>query len=237
MNHDVVYLLKNDIKADELRYSLRSIEKNFPLARVWFFGGCPAGIEPDQYVNIRQRGLSKWMKSTGSLKAACKMEELSADFWLFNDDFFILEKVYALPYMYRGTLKDRVDGLRKKRRRSDYADQLERTAVLLERNGCDTRDYALHVPMLINKAKALEVFRVFPDCPMFRSLYGNFWNVGGVQSKDVKIYDLQGEPAPGQQLVSTCDQSFKNGDVGAFIRSRFTDSCKWESNNGTLHNA
>ena len=39
--YDVVYILKNDVKPDEIRYSLRSIEQNLEHGNVWFFGGIP----------------------------------------------------------------------------------------------------------------------------------------------------------------------------------------------------
>ncbi len=46
-NRDVVYILKNDIKSDELRYSLRSVCESFPCRNVVFIGGCPNDITPD----------------------------------------------------------------------------------------------------------------------------------------------------------------------------------------------
>lgn len=46
--YDIVYILKNDVKPDEIRYSLRSIEQNLEHGNVWFFGGIPEGIRPDR---------------------------------------------------------------------------------------------------------------------------------------------------------------------------------------------
>ena len=48
--NDIVYILKNDVEPNELRYSLRTVEKNFPHGRVFFFCGCPQGITPDRFV-------------------------------------------------------------------------------------------------------------------------------------------------------------------------------------------
>ena len=50
---DIVYLLREG-ENDELRYSLRSVERNFPHDRVIFYGGKPDGIEPDEYIHIEQ---------------------------------------------------------------------------------------------------------------------------------------------------------------------------------------
>ena len=229
MNNDVVYILKNNISSDELRYSLRTVERNFPHRKVWFFGGCPKDIRPDEYVKIDQRGLTKWERSTNTLRVACETEDLTEDFWLFNDDFFVLEPVRSLPYMVRGELATRIQDIVSRRVIHKYADNLEEARKQLEAKGCSTLDYALHVPMLINKQKALEVLDTFRS-PMFRSLYGNYWNVGGIVTRDVKIHKTTGLPEAGQLLVSTNDTSFSEGEVGKLIKSRFTEPCKWEAN-------
>lgn len=227
MNHDIVYILRNNPGADELRYSLRSVERNFPHGRVWFFGGCPNGIRPDVYVNIKQRGGTKWERSTNSLRVACETEDLTEDFWLFNDDFFVLEPVRSLPYMVRGELATRIQDIVSRRTIHKYADYLDMARKSLEEKGYGSMDYALHVPMLINKQKALEVLNTF-RCPMFRSLYGNYWKVGGILTVDVKIHNTTDVPKEGQLLVSTNDRSFSEGEVGRFIKSRFTEPSKWE---------
>ena len=70
--YDVVYILKNDIKTDEIRYSLRSIEQNLPHKNVWFVGGQPAGLKPDKALPMKQKGILKWEKARSSLLAICK---------------------------------------------------------------------------------------------------------------------------------------------------------------------
>ena len=115
MRHDIVYILKEDIGAEELRYSLRSVQANFPHRRVWFFCGCPDGITPDGYVRFKQTGRNKWQKSTSTFRKIAETDAVSDDFWLFNDDFFVMQKVIDLPYMIRGSLTDRVAGIREKR--------------------------------------------------------------------------------------------------------------------------
>ena len=228
MNNDIVYILRNKVDPDELRYSLRSVERNFPHRKVWFFGGCPNGIRPDEYVEVKQWGGTKWARSTNTIRIVCENDDVTKDFWLFNDDFFILEAVRSLPYMIRGGLQERVDALKKRGNIHVYGDHLETAMKQLQEKGFGTLDYTLHVPMLINRAKALEVLDTFPRCPMFRSLYGNYCNVGGIVTPDVKIRDDKGLPDEGQTLLSTSDGSFADGEVGKYIRSRFTERSKWE---------
>lgn len=225
MANDIVYLLRNGIDSEELRYSLRSVQANFPYNKVWFVGGCPKDITPDVYIPMKQQGNTKWARSTSSLKAVCKAESLTEDFWLFNDDFFILEPVNDLPYMYKGLLADRQP------LNSTYMHMLKATEEQLTKAGLSTLDYAIHVPMLINKQKAQIVFRQFPNNPMFRCLYGNYWQVGGELVSDVKIYDRETLPPENARLCSTVDEIFRFGAVGKYIKKRFTEPSKWEEHN------
>ena len=228
VKNDIVYILKSDIQPDELRYSLRSVCKNFPYKRVWFYGGCPEGIKPDMMVEFTQTGVNKWEKVNNTLKAICKNGEITEDFWLFNDDFFIMKKLAKLEPMVGGSLYARCARIVKKYgRETSYAAQLQATARELKARGYDRLDYALHVPMLINRAKGLETLRAFKGFPMFRSLYGNMHEIGGVISKDVKIQD-GAVPTGAEALISTNDLSFRDGAVGQFIRDAFPDKCKYE---------
>ena len=88
---DVVYILKADIDPYELRYSLRSVEKNFPFRKVWFVCGQPKGFEPDGRIVHKQTGDTKWEKARSSLLKVCASEEITEDFYLFNDDFFVMK--------------------------------------------------------------------------------------------------------------------------------------------------
>ena len=228
MKHDIVYILQHGVMPNELRYSLRSVGMNFPHGRVFFFCGLPQGIEPDCFVPFQQSGVSKWERSTSTLRKICTTDEVSDDFWLFNDDFYILEKVSDLPYMYSGALSERISELIERRGVSSYTVKLKECEIALRVAGCDTLNYALHVPMLINKQKALETLDRFPTCPMFRSLYGNHHEVGGIRADDVKIHDRFSLPREGQALLSTSDTSFRCGAVGDYIKKKFTEASRWE---------
>ena len=228
--YDIVYILKNDVDPDEIRYSLRSVCKNFPYRKIWFFGGKPEGIEPNKYVPVDQRGVEVWRKVTNTLEIVCETKGVSSNFWLFNDDFFVMQPLEEMPPVYNGTLLERITELRSRREgaQSLYSIRLMRAEAHLLEAGYTTLNYAVHVPMLINKKKALETIRTFPRCAMFRSLYGILWKVGGVDQKDVKIFSVDVEPKEDCVLLSTSDTSFREGLVGEFIRSRFPEPCKYE---------
>lgn len=230
MKSDIVYILKNGENSDEIIYSIRSVCKNFPYRKIWIYGGRPENITPDCMVELSQTGNNKWEKVNNTLKAICKNEEITPDFWLFNDDFFVMKKVRKIDYMIGGTLWARAQKIGKKfgGRDSKYSNQLKDTARILRDKGYDRLDYALHVPMLINRKKALETLKEFKGCPMFRSLYGNHHKVGGVIVTDVKISSEIKMPTGDETFISTDDNSFKNGKVGEYIRNAFPDKCKYE---------
>ena len=229
--NDIVYILKNDYDSDELRYSLRSVCENFPYRKIWFYGGKPKGIEPDVMVEYLQPGNTKWEKVSNTLKEICKNDNITPDFWLFNDDFFIMQRVEDLPAMVGGTLWFRANEIKEKygSRDSRYSKQLRETATILRDAGFDRLNYALHVPMLINREKGLKTILRFWPCPMFRSLYGNHHRIGGVIADDVKIHDINVEPTGSEVLLSTGDGAFAEGLVGKYIRVAFPEKCKYET--------
>lgn len=230
MKSDIVYILKNECNSEEIIYSIRSVCKNFPYRKIWIYGGKPENITPDRIVELIQTGSNKWEKVSGTLKAICKNDEITPDFWLFNDDFFVMKKTRKVEYMAGGTIWARTQKISSKygNRDSAYSAQLKDTARALRDRGYDRLDYALHVPMLINRKKALETLEEFKGYPMFRSLYGNHHKVGGVLADDVKITSLTEVPTGEEVFISTNDNSFANGKVGEYIRNAFPEKCKYE---------
>ena len=228
--HDVVYFVKECSADEELRFSLRSICENFPFRKVWFYGGRPSYLQPDEWVHVVQNQRTKWMRTTAMIQLICRNPEVTDDWWLFNDDFFVLQKTDGIPAPYYGDIYRHIVRIEARHGNNStaYTRELRRLATALEQKGCTTRNYALHMPILINKKKALATLKAFPDCPMFRSLYGNFNDIGGTEIRDCKIAGLERLPEEGSLFMSTNDDSFASGAAGRFIRERFTEPCKYE---------
>lgn len=228
--YDIVYILKSDVAPDELRYSLRSVCENFPYNKVWFYCGKPEGITPDEYVPFNQRGVMVWEKTTSTIEAICKNKNITEDFYLFNDDFYIMKPVEDMPIYYDRTLYRRIQQIEKRRKGAGslYSAQLRITREVLQDNGYKTFNYAVHMPMLINRKKALEVIRAYPNLHMFRSVYGNVCDVGGEQHADVKIADRNRKPPKDCDFLSTGDLPMTETEVGRYIIERFPDKCKYE---------
>lgn len=230
MKHDIVYVIKNDYNSEELKYSIRSVCMNFPFRKLVIVGGCPEDIYPDIYIKDIQEGSSKWDKTRHSLIKALKSEDLTENIWIFNDDFFVMNKVKAHEdkNYFNGTLEKRILDITKNHPRgSAYVNRLSILRGRLLNMKKDTLSFALHVPMLMNRKNALELLeKPSPISSMFRSYYGNYYEIECEYMKDVKVYDL--ESVPDTPFISTSDESFKKGKVGEFLRQYFTTPCKYE---------
>ena len=228
---DIVYFMKESTTNEELRYSLRSVEKNFPHSKVWFFGGCPDGFKPDVYVKTRQNQSSKYMRVRNMIRIAIETKELSENFWLFNDDFFVMSKIgYVIPTV-DGSLARKIQLLeRKYNGKTSYSSRLRNTVYALQKMERDRLNYEMHIPMEINKYKAAVILDAFDDNTAFRSTYGNYYGLARSIQPDVKIYDCEStfDPDIHNVFLSTSDRSFNRGRVGDYIRREFNTPSKYE---------
>lgn len=224
--NDIVYFVRECTSNEELRYSLRSL-KNFPHRYVWIYGGCPDYIKPDFYVHVDQSEHNKWLNVNKMLRMACSNSKITKSFWLFNDDFFVMQPVEKPTNHYHGDLYKRIVQLEDKFGNiTEYSQLLRDCCKELESLGASTLNYTLHTPMLFNRSKAKQLFKV-SDFHGFRSLYANYFKIGGTDIKDNKITSLDKKYVSGTYL-STHENSFANGEVGKQIREMFPDRCKYE---------
>ena len=235
-SYDVVYFVKEAPTNEELRYSLRSVEANWPYNRVWFYGGCPDGLKPDEHVKCWQTATSKFERVRDMILEVCKNDNITESFWLFNDDFFVLKPrtEKSIPVMYNKTLEDRIFKIESRHgcMPTDYTKRLRHLVKTLQKDGLPTLDYAVHKPMLINRKKALEVLEKYPDEPMFRALYGNYWRLGGESNHDMKIqitnYSKVATALREWDFISTSDESFNHGNLGVYLRDKFATKSRFE---------
>lgn len=224
--NDVVYFVKEGISNRELRYSLRSL-RNFPHRKVWFYGGCPYYIHPDCHVKVMQPSRNKWLNVRWMIELACGNENISNDFWLFNDDFFIMQKVTQPEIYYNGSLRKRIQSLEDYYGyATKYSMQLRSCLKELERLSLNDKNFELHTPFKVNKKKALDLLNI-TAVGGFRSLYGNYYGIKAKPHSDVKITSLEQLYHEGEYL-STDNKSFGIGKVGYQIRKRFPDKCNYE---------
>lgn len=229
--HDIVYLLRDGAN-EELRYSLRSVDENFAHRKVWFVGGQPDGLTPDGRMPIEQTGANKFERVRNMLIECCKNDNITEDFWLFNDDFFVMHPAGGdTPQWTNGTLERRIQEIENRENNgmpTIYSNQLRHLVETLTKDGHPTLNYAVHKPMLINRKKALEVLTKYPHEPMFRALYGNYWRIDATDDFDCKIRRCDRPLKREKPFISTSDLSFNHGVIGSQLQQRFKHKSRFE---------
>jgi hypothetical protein len=231
---DVVYVVKHLDHNPELRWSLRTLA-NLPHDRVWIAGYRPSWVSPDVGCVSVAKGIDKYRSSTANLIAACAHPEVADDFYLFNDDFFVMEPADAIPALHRGPLSE-VESYYDRIGSTSYLGGLRETAAFMtEALGLDDLlSYELHVPLPVDKdrmAEALTLPTRFgrPIRALHkRTLYGNFHAIGGDRAADVKVFGRANRSYRELPLLSTADNTFQHGEVGRYIRKRFPEKSPYE---------
>lgn len=233
---DIVIPLKRAIINEELRYTLRSICENVSHEIVWLSGYKPSFLQgPVGEVPVSVPFGNKYNKAANNILAACKHSEVTDDFMLFNDDFFVMKPLKDFKNMHRGLLTDHMKELEVKGITNPYSHGMQRTYDLLQALGHkEPLDYGLHIPMIINKQKWIDMWKQLKELnpegkPVhLRTFYGNIYNIGGEEIKDSKIAEFDEVPTGEEIFLSSNDDSFAQGEIGRHVMQRFRLSCKYE---------
>lgn len=236
MANDIVYFCKEAQTNEELTYSIRSVEKNFPFRKIWLYGKCPENLDFEKagtYVHVSQIGAHKWDRVRNMFRVAALNDEITEDFYLFNDDFFVMEKVDSIPVYYRCSLPKHIIDMELKfgNKPTHYTEELRKTYVALTEAGFSFNSYELHMPFKFNRAKLLQTIGAFPNNHCTRTLYGNMFNVGGEEMDDVKIYGRKMESdLKNKTFLSTDDSSWENNTSGVtdYIKEKFKEKSSYE---------
>lgn len=182
---DIIYFVKDGVRNEELRYSLRSVDANMPYKRVWIFGGCPTNIVPDVRVRVAQTGKTKWDRVRNMYKMVCENKEITDNFIMFNDDFFVMKPTDHLDSMYRCSLEQHIKIL-ETRGPTEYSRLLR---ACLDELGPRAASFELHVPCIFNKKDLQRILDYYPNLHCVRTLYGNLGEFGSIEHRDVKIFN------------------------------------------------
>ena len=181
---DVVYICRSGPN-EELRYSIRSVEKNLPHNNIWVIGQSPEWYK-GSFIEVKNVN-AKYSNARANLDALIRSKLITEDFILMNDDFFIMRPIEKISYFYEGTLLERAERNELLTTTGAYTQLLYNTYDKLLKMGIEEPlNYEMHIPMIMNKKKLKEVLR-YKTC-LWRSLYGNIYEVGGTDREDVKVY-------------------------------------------------
>ena len=228
---DFVYICR-DGDNEELRYSIRTVLHSFPEANIWVVGNKPDWYS-GKYVEVKQ-DKHKYANAINNLKTLCNVAEISHNFVLMNDDFFIIRKIENIDQFYNGLLSEKIERFTKITGSSSYIKKLATTNHKLLKLGIkEPLDYELHTPMPMDKVGLLDVLTNYPEC-LWRSMYGNIYNVGGTQMQDVKVYNSGPLVLKSYNLniddhtyLSSADSSF-NSIFNKILKIKFDKKTKFE---------
>jgi hypothetical protein len=181
---DAVYISRSGDN-EELRYSIRSIVTNLKHDNIWVVGQKPSWYTGN-FISVPDKRL-KYLNARENLKAIINDNRISEDFILMNDDFYVMKPVDTVEYFYSGSLESKALELESVSAHSAYTRMLYSTLDRLDQQGIKgSLSYELHVPFIMNKQKLQPIIK--QKTTLWRSMYGNTYNVGGKQMDDVKVY-------------------------------------------------
>lgn len=226
---DFVYICRQGDN-EELRYSIRSVVKNFNNPNIWVFGYKPKWYTGN-FVSVKDRA-TKFDNITNAMKEIASHQGVSDDFVLMNDDFFVLSIQESPQNFCGGTLSEKIIEYTSLTPSSIYTLLIKQTRKFLRSKGIsEPIDYDLHTPMIFNKQKLLETidFRLMP-----RSVYGNLHGIDAKKISDVKKYSSSSRLksrsysiSNDSMYVSSEDNSFENL-YNTILKDMFPEPSQYE---------
>lgn len=235
MEIDLVYPLGTGSQWDdnELRYSLRSVEKHLKnYANIYIVGHYPDWLKNARHIPAEDL----WDPSRNIMEKilkACRTAELSERFLFMNDDFFFTQPVDAptYPNYYNSTIEAAASlcvG-------NWYREYLTNTYRFLKVAGSGTKNFDIHTPIVYDKEKFIDTFSFMEFHKMtIKSIYANF-NISDTQ---IEIADtkLRGHPTKNEidrmiisgHIFSTSDWSLQSGHVKDRLNEMFPNPSKYE---------
>jgi hypothetical protein len=178
-----VYLCRHG-ENEELRYSIRSVVKNTENPQIWLVGGKPSWYAGNFIKSDQSK--DKYENVINSLNKIINCDTIPDDFVLMNDDFYIIKAIDKIKTYHGGDFKKKVEIFSENAKSSYYTSLLKNTKKQLQDAGIENPlDYAIHVPIELNKQKLSTVIK--PKLSI-RTMYGNLFNIGGTEVDDVKFH-------------------------------------------------
>lgn len=168
----IMYPLANQFDYEELRYSLRSIEKFIDYDEVIIVGD----YMPDWLINVTWIDVADIpnKKQLSIKKKILAALEYTKEFLFMNDDMYFLQPVTKFPYYYKGYLKHYAEAGSK---------QLEKE---LGNKMLDTKNFDTHYPLIYDK-NFTSIAAVFSEDTIIKSMYCNQMGIEGVFLPDCKM--------------------------------------------------
>lgn len=192
MNDIVIPYINSGSK--EIYKCVELIRKNLPHRNIFICGDNPE-IDDTIYIERNKTGGTRYLDAERNIRLALEDERLSDEFYLFNDDFFILKPIKEVPLYHAGDIETVIKEKESTIKTHAYAVALKNTKRWLEKKGIDDIvAYTLHLPVKMNKQKRLEISDlIMPELEkgkqlLTKTIYFNIYPETSCIKKDVKVY-------------------------------------------------
>ena len=220
---------------NELRYSLRSVEKYVPTAsRIIVVGEDPGFLSQKvEFYPLAELEGNKQFRMAKKVEWACQ-NILDGDFLFSADDVFHTNPnlEVRVPYYCKGVLPE------KEQHKSTYQTARVLTRKYLQSINKPTHDFDTHAPIVFNSEKFLALSEAWTHYSpqhnagvLNQSLYANFYHETPTPYKDVKLNRLRTEEdfdlLELNQNFSCSDDGWRSG-VAEYLELLFPNKSKYE---------
>lgn len=233
--HAVYYVRPGE--NEELRYSLRSLEKNTDVDRVSIIGGYPEWLNLDT-TEVLPGNPHANKQRNGIANMEIAMREFRGDFLVLNDDFMVLRPMEdRLPFYHKHTLDNHIlqastatpEGQHRKKMLVQMSLYLKSNRVAVPMS------FETHVPMRVNGEELSDRVADYRkwwggmeegEPLMWRSLYANYKPFSEVEGRrDVITHGVESMSLAGD-FASTSDRTVE--PILPLLRERFPTPSRWE---------
>lgn len=236
---DLCYILgKGSTWANnEIRYSLRSVEKHLSnFGRVFVIGEKPENIENIIHIPCGDKGEFKEVNIFYKVLRAAQEGDISENFLFFNDDHFLNkdQDVESFPNYNKGTLQDSINV--KPYAVGGYMTPLRNCQHALKTKGYREINFDHHSPIVYNKTniRLLETKYDWsvPAGYILKSLYGNTFVLNPYSSLDCKFsqpwtYQAYKDIVDTREVFSIGDGAINN-DLIQLLEEKYPNKSRWE---------
>lgn len=234
MKPDILVYIRNG-ENEELRYALRSWCQHLRFNKLFVVSGNqpPKWLQPDVLIKNPNQ-LGKVKQAYANVQVGLSDPRLSRNVLIMMDDVFVLQPIgdWKPNFNYnRGPLTQQWGVGTAKHGEDAYTCQVRMTHEALKKHVGVPLSFEEHAPFWCEKDKMLKIFDIFGDQLykyLFRSLYGNIYNIQTEFKPDLKALQCSTKIPAGELFASSNDTTFRLGNVGSMVKAHFPYKCRYE---------